>query len=382
MKIERFQYHNKALQWELEPVSFSDLTLLVGISGVGKTQILQALLNLKRIAEGKSRNGIEWNVEFSTIEGHKYQWTGEFETQNRIFSDEVTFLPDNDEGIRDKPAIIAETLVKDGATIVTRTPDDIFFLGEKTPKLSPSSSSISLLSEEDSIQPASNAFRRIIYSDQSVQRSLRVLDSKFDKLAAKYDTLTKIRESDLDTQTKLALVYRNHEEVFGRIKNRFLDIFPQVTDIKIEPRDNSEDMPAFFADIPIFQIREDGVKNWIEQDKISSGMLRTIIHVAEMYLWPDGTVILIDEFENSLGVNCIDVITEDLLLNNRRLQFILTSHHPYIINNIGTRYWKVVTRKGGIVTAHDASSLGLGESSHDAFMQLINSDKYRDGING
>lgn len=124
------------------------------------------------------------------------------------------------------------------------------------------------------------------------------------------------------------------------------------------------------------------MKRWIEQDKISSGMRRTVTHVAEMYLWPHGTVILIDEFENSLGVNCIDVITEDLLSHNRRLQFILTSHHPYIISNVGTRYWKIVTRKGGLVSTHDAATLGLGESSHDAFIQLINNDTYRDGVEG
>ena len=52
-------------------------------------------------------------------------------------------------------------------------------------------------------------------------------------------------------------------------------------------------------------------------------------------LWPDGSVILIDEFENSLGVNCLDEITEDVVKESRRLQFILTSHHPYIILDSG-----------------------------------------------
>ena len=103
------------------------------------------------------------------------------------------------------------------------------------------------------------------------------------------------------------------------------------------------------------------------------------MHISELYLSTEGTVILIDEFENSLGVNCIDVVT-DLLIENRELQFIITSHHPYIINKIGMEHWKIVTRKGGIVTAKDVKEFNLPKSRHQAFMQLMNLDAYREGI--
>lgn len=92
-------------------------------------------------------------------------------------------------------------------------------------------------------------------------------------------------------------------------------------------------------------IKEKGVSHWIHQGQISSGMLKTLLHISELYLSTQDTVILIDEFENSLGINCIDVVTE-LLLENRNMQFIITSHHPYIINNIPMEYWKIVTRRG------------------------------------
>ncbi|MGB3265930.1 MAG: ATP-binding protein, partial [Microcoleus sp.] len=86
-----------------------------------------------------------------------------------------------------------------------------------------------------------------------------------------------------------------------------------------------------------------------------------------------------DEFENSLGINCIDVVT-DLIVENRNIQFILTSHHPYIINNIGMEHWKIVTRQGGVVTVKDAKDLNLGKSRHQAFTQLINLEEYSEGI--
>jgi Fe-S cluster assembly ATPase SufC len=131
-------------------------------------------------------------------------------------------------------------------------------------------------------------------------------------------------------------------------------------------------MPNAFKEFPFVYIKEKGVESWIDQGDISSGMYRTIIHIAELYLSPNGSLIIIDEFENSLGINCIDAVTEDLILDQGDLQFILTSHHPYIINNIPMDYWKIVTRKGGVVTVRNAKELNLGKSKHQAYLQLIN----------
>lgn len=103
------------------------------------------------------------------------------------------------------------------------------------------------------------------------------------------------------------------------------------------------------------------------------------MQISECYFAPEGSMMLIDEFENSLGVNCINVLS-DLLAESRNLQFIITSHHPYIINKVGMEHWKIVTRKGGVVTAKDAKDFGLGKSRHEAFMQLINLDEYNEGI--
>ena len=99
-------------------------------------------------------------------------------------------------------------------------------------------------------------------------------------------------------------------------------------------------------------------------------MLRTLIQISEIFLLNTGSVILVDEFENSLGINCIDVLTDDIIHENKNLQFIATSHHPYIINNIPYEYWKITTRKGGHISIKDASDYKLGKSKQEAFMQL------------
>ncbi|MFN6033676.1 MAG: hypothetical protein ACK48B_06445, partial [Dolichospermum sp.] len=70
-------------------------------------------------------------------------------------------------------------------------------------------------------------------------------------------------------------------------------------------------------------------------------------------------------------VNCIDSVT-DLILENRDLQFFITSHHPYIINNISPAYWKIVTRTGGLVSVKNSEYFHISNSRQKAFIDLIN----------
>jgi hypothetical protein len=80
MKIKELYFRNKAHRWELERTEFSDLTLLVGASGVGKTRILDSIVKLVNISYGYAYNGIEWDLGFVTDDNKGYRWLGEFES--------------------------------------------------------------------------------------------------------------------------------------------------------------------------------------------------------------------------------------------------------------------------------------------------------------
>ncbi|MEG4633799.1 AAA family ATPase [Microcoleus sp. AR_TQ3_B6] len=373
MRIKKVAFWEHVLEWRFEPIYFSNLALLVGVSGVGKTQILKGISRLKEIANGASLNGLAWDITFSTIDidnDVEYRWQGEFETKKN-----PVIIP-NQEDEAHNFRIVREHLSRNGDTIIERNSTEIKFKGNTTPKLSPFQSAVQILNQEEDILPVQQGFNQIIYSsnlssvNEYYDLPLRLIPNNLisDVL------LNKVKSSNLPIQIKIALIDRN-SIIFNEIKRAFIQAFPQVEDIKIEA---VEDDDSSFTSFPI-QIKEKGVNNWISQDNISSGMLKTLILISELYLSPEGTVILIDEFENSLGINCIDVVT-DLLTENRNIQFILTSHHPYIINNISMEYWKIVTRTGGVVTVKDAKDLNLGKSRHQAFTQLINLEEYSEGI--
>lgn len=107
-------------------------------------------------------------------------------------------------------------------------------------------------------------------------------------------------------------------------------------------------------------------------------MKKVFLQLCYLLLSPPHSVFLIDEFENGFGVNCIDAISEWLLKPNMKYQFIITSHHPYIINHIPSKRWKIVSRNKNIIQAYEADQF-LDESNHESFIKLINLPIYKLG---
>lgn len=375
MKIKKLEYYDQEYEWKIEPVEFlPNINLLVGISGAGKTSILRAIRRLQSIATGKSLNGVGWDVLFLTDDQTEYRWLGKFETQEFQI-----YISGEDEESKEKNRfkIVQENIYVNNEVILDRSEEKIIFDDKQTPKLSPVTSIVELLSQEDKILPIREAFKKIIFSqsDDDIENLLIGLISRLNK----YDKLNidQLKASNLPIEDKLFIAYQNHPQVFQQIKDSFTNIFTKVEDIKIDSLNDikssnrSISLARLWGDAAVIQIKERGVNQWIIRN-ISSGMLKSLMFIAELYLSPEGSVILIDEFENSLGVNCLNSTTDDILLSNHDRQYIITSHHPYIINNISPEYWKIVTRKGSTITVQDAEDYHISPTRQKSFIELIN----------
>lgn len=371
MKIISLRIKNNFWGWDFDEIKFSsNLTLLVGVSGAGKTQILRAIIDLRRIANGKAINGFEWKIIFSTVNGTEFIWEGSFDTveTNEFSFDDAEKEKQDD---KEKSSLIYEKLTSENDVLIERSQEEIKFENKPMPKFSSHESMIYTLREESVIKEAFDALNQIEYRDHTRNgMPNRISKKPLHSLKSKYKTLESIVNSDENIRTRLYLAYENKLPIFGNIKSRFIDIFHQIEDIKVEPLEIDDLLKRLTENIPVISIKDKSVPKWIREDRMSSGMLRTIVHISEIFLSNEGSVILIDEFENSLGINCIDILTDDLIHENKTLQFIATSHHPYIINNIPYEYWKIVTRQGGHIRICNASDYNLGKSKQDAFIQL------------
>lgn len=394
MKIKEISYKNNAHPWELVSTKFSDLTLLVGVSGVGKTKILNNIMKLVNISNGHVYNGVEWDLHFTGDNNENYRWTGEFENIKGLRKQLFSKKDINGQKSTQIPRLLTEKLFLENELVFEREESFVEYEKKETPKISPYKSVLNLFTTEDKISPVKKAFEKIVFLDYQDEQNTRIhaeyaKESKkfFEKIKEDIREITNKEKISLEKIAqvpfkliaeistmilpKLFLTSRYLKELFEKIVDDFKEIFPQVEDVRFELLEDSE----FYE----LQIKERGT-GWISMSEISSGMFKTLLHLAEIKLMADGFVILIDEFENSLGVNCIDTVAEDLVKPGRNLQYIITSHHPYIINNIDMKYWEVVMRDGTKVSTKNADELKLGKSKHQAFKQLLNLEEFTGGI--
>lgn len=372
MKIQSFKFSNNKENWHIEEVKFDNLNLLVGGSGVGKTRILKALNLICDTAKGVNHNldDLEWSINFSHL-GQNYRW----ELKSSSTKKEEISLNVNESK---QTEIVYEKLVRydddSELEILIRTISDSKFNNKDLPKLKRTQSAITLFSEEDLIIPVDQAFKQLIFNFETSQRVMFRIDSDIlttylDEEAINPPSLFKYVFADVPAIIKAFYLQKFLPDVFNEIKEYYIDIFSEVNNVRVSSeRDSDADFMLFF------EIQENSAEDWIPQQRISSGMFRTLIFLIEVITAPEESVILIDEFENSLGINCMAELTDFILDKSSDIQFILTSHHPYIINNIPWDNWQIVSKSGNKVRVR--KSLNIPElntaSSLDKFTQLVN----------
>ena len=367
MKFKSISIKDGRTGWNVDNIQFNPmLTLLVGASGVGKTKILNGINALKQIARGNSFFGLEWKTEF-VQEGHVYIWEGEFEATDVLKS---SYLEENRTGF----SIVRESISDNGESLVVRTQEKLVYKQQELVKLDNTKSVIELLKEESSVKPIHNGFQQCYFID-TVDNAIHV--SNIVNVSRRNPFNFKlIKQLNMFTLLdRFYLLYENHLDEFNLICRKFQDIFPTVQELGfalVKANDNLV--------FPVLRIKEKNVAAWIEQTEISSGMMRTLQQIITLVLANDGDVIMIDEFENGLGVNCINELADLIMEPEADIQVVMTSHHPYIINAIPVKDWKILTRNGSDVHVHTAEELHIGEhSKHEAFMQLLQTREYKTG---
>lgn len=374
MKFKSISARNKITGWNVENIKFNPmLTLLVGASGVGKTKILNVIKTLVRIADGDSFNGLEWKVEFEQ-NGHDYVWEGAFEVSSDVYK--VQLLDKENNKFSIETEVVKEIIGDKESVIVNRTSDKIIYNGNEVVKLDKTQSVVELLKEESLIDPIHYGFRQCYSLDITENKNGATVAVVFsDKYES--DKLLIMLNEYLPPLDKFFLYYKNKSEEFDIICHKFQEIFHSVEEIDFTISKSYGDLK-----MAIIKIKEKGVPHWIEQPNISSGMMRTLKQIITLVSANKGDVIMIDEFENGLGVNCINELADLIMEPDADIQVVMTSHHPYIINTIPVKDWKILTRNGCDVQVHTAEELRIGEhSKHEAFMQLLQTPEYKTGIN-
>lgn len=388
--IHHIEFSDLSDGWTLERISLQPVNLLVGISGVGKSRTLKALLSVARCATGRGPAPTECRWELD-VQAHDRRYTWSVETGprpgNAIEIDFNRLSNSEFELNQRRPAAPFQTerIIVEDRSLADRDHDQVTFSGNRAPKLKETESLISLFRNEAEIAPLYEALTQVTKSSAAEFEFTFWPTKQIQKWRRELTSLEHLRtRTGVPLIVRFDILQRLDPSLFQDVTARFIDIFDTVQEVRVGlaedllPADSEDEQRERL----IILIVERGIKKPLFLEELSSGMRRTLRHLVELALAPDGSTLLIDEYENSLGVNCLPSITEHLVNRSRDIQVIATSHHPYVINNISTKYWRVVTRDGSHVRIRDAADIPeLNTASRqDAFIRLMNSQTYQGGI--
>ncbi len=371
MKLDWIEFENLRTELKIKKVLFNkDITLLVGLSGVGKTQILSAIEYSLKLAVNKNLRLEPYAASLGFhVDDKEYVWSYRIEqdlNEDFIESKEMKYV------------FTYEELFEVGTSIMKRELDNVQVIGyDKVPTPKKDESLLVQYSEEKFIKPIITELLKLypIEMDMDVRgaidrESFNMFKAKIKENIKKNDKLGFEKFSHLPVLLKIYITKKYYPEKFVQIFSAVKELFLEINDIDIV-----EDTARDFLMVAI-----DVYGKKLMQHEISNGMLKTIYYIVELITMSENSLVLIDEFENGLGVNCIDVLAELLLSERNDLQFIITSHHPKIINQISNKKWKIIERDIATVNNISAEEYGITHSQHDAYFNLINRWEYEGKI--
>jgi len=378
MKIKSLKYAEpRGSGWSLDVLNLKDgINLFVGASGSGKTRVLNIIFNIGTSAtQDRLFNG-EWTVQFEHS-GVTYTWQYE------------GVSPDDREGPEGR--VLSERLWIGSpdqveTSLFSRTETEFSLDSKQVPKLGKTSTGIYLLREEDTIKPAHEAFSRIMrrrFWSDDLENSTNLTPIPLPlirKLEKRADMLQMFRAPG-SLHVVLYLLRRYFREQYTSICDHFKRVFPFVEDIEIGTAAATLNVPLS-TDIPMALIKERGIKKPVQLNEIASGMQKVLLIITDVVTAPPDVLYMIDEYENSLGVNAIDFLPPFLAEVGGTRQFIITTHHPLLINAIPVADWFVFHRKGlniKVTHGHEIESR-YGRSKQQRFTQLINDPLYTEGV--
>lgn len=366
LKIKWIKFKNCDTDLEIDKISFfDDITLLVGLSGVGKTQILRAISYIFELAT--RRTALYACKASIAVEIHSsiYEWDFTI-TKDTDNNNSIPYLTDY--------RFSQEKLSRDKTTIFERNESFVYLMNYSSVPTPKRDESLALQYAEDKNVKEFIEGMRCIYPievDMAIHGALSC--ENFKQLISQVNTIYK-NQSRLNERIlyglpvilKLHVIKRYFPEIYLRVFDMIKELFIEIQDIDVV-EDNINEI--YLIAIKVYD-------KWITQKDISNGMLKSIHCIVELQTMSPNTLVLFDEFENGLGVNCIDVLA-DMLLNTRNdLQFIITSHHPKIINTIPSSKWRIIDRDRNIIKNSDSTDYGIGNSQHEPYFNLINRWEY------
>src|SRR6267154_4387334 len=306
MRLEVYKYQEPG-SWDFSEIHTRRINLFVGATGSGKSRLLNTVSNVGEFVGSQNafKSGT-WKMTFRDG-ARKYFWTCD-----------SSDTPKKGQLVNSERLVVQEGDDKE-QEIYQRNGTDFSYQGKKLPRLSPNTSGLYLFREEPAVAPLQSWFthilRRNFHQDELIKACAYQSIPQEIEYAPGGRTPSHAVTVPLALSAKLSLVKRFTPQLFFDLANLFRDVFPNVESCNvIDATELKLPIPTLDkGKVPVFIVKEKHVDEPVMLHDLSSGMQKVLLIITDVLtLREDGTY-LIDEYENSLGVNAISFLPELLL---------------------------------------------------------------------
>ena len=290
VKLKWIEFENLRTGLKIERVVFNDdITLLVGLSGVGKTQILNAIEYSLKLAVNKNLRLEPYNTTLCFQIGEEvYVWS------YRIQQDHAEDIFESKE-IKYFFAYEKLQNIK-GDILMQRTPDTIQVTGyDKVPTPKKDESLLVQYSEDAFVKPIISEMLKLYPIEIEMDVRGAIAQESFNMFKAKIKESFKENEkqpfekfSHLPVPLKIYITKEYYPQMYAQIFSAVKELFMEINSIDIVEDPDRE----------IYMVAIDVYGKRLLQHEISNGMLKTIYYIVELITMSKNSLVLIDEFDN------------------------------------------------------------------------------------
>jgi AAA15 family ATPase/GTPase len=325
MQLTKISYID-ASDWELKDLDLSNLNLIVGKNGTGKSRTLAAIETFVNILKETQILG---------------QYTKEV---TNIAVIEVEFLNDKNEKIeyaigrelQNNTWDLVERLKISNKRIVARPGKDISMLKNY------------LTNEYDKINPPAN--KLLIHTQRDIEKY-----PYFEEIIAWAETYKTFKFGDLGVGDNITIMAKTAPDYYAQIsdagQNNILATMQSIgyslSEIKLHIVTNK---------FKLLLVKENNIDEPILYTELSQGMFRalsTIIYIENLIDRNESGLLLIDDFCEGLDYERATKLGKYVFerCENSQIQLVVTSNDSFLMKVVDISRWNILQRNGSIVTA-------------------------------
>jgi AAA15 family ATPase/GTPase len=332
MQLTKISYID-ASGWDLQDLELSNLNLIVGKNGTGKSRTLAAIETFVHILRESYYLGQHTKEDSSNI-------VIEIEFLNKASQKvEYTIVREKKE---DNTWKIIEILDIDSKSIIVTTSgnNDNEYNNRATLKNY-------LTNEFDEINAPSN---KLLIHTQSDPQKYPYLD----ELAKWAETYKTFKFGDLGVGDNIAIMAKTAPDYYAQINEAgqesilttMQSIGYSLSEIKLHIVTNK---------FKLLLVKENNISEPILYTELSQGMFRalsTIIYIENLIDRNESGLLLIDDFCEGLDYERATKLGKYVFerCENSQIQLVVTSNDSFLMDTVDLKYWNVLQREGSIVT--------------------------------